>query len=121
MIHWVLEYQPIGARGFVAQSQEEAERLCAAQVEYPASLRLTQIREGVVVLTMLKSDRSVRMTFGDLKRLVRELHLQKIAHLYYERQIGRLGPLAEQVASGPLTGMYYVDIAMVVAGSDGDY
>lgn len=121
MIHWVLELQPVGARGFAVESQEEAEELCAGQEPYPASCNITQIRHGVVTLTMLHSDRTVRIVLADIVRLARELHRHGVKHLYYERRIGRLAPLAQIVTDGPMSGMYYVDVAMVVAGSDGDY
>jgi len=121
VIRWVIEKQPVAARGFVAKTQEEAEQLCEAQEEYPASCKITEVRQGVVTLTMLKSDRTVRIVLADLVRLARELHRHGVQHLYYERRIGRLGPLAQIVTDGPMSGMYYVDVAMVVAGSDGDY
>ena len=121
MIHWVLEKQPVAARGFVAETQAEAERLCASHEEYPASCRITEVKKSVVTLTMLKSDRTVRMVVSDLVRLACQLHLHGIDHLYYERKIGRLGPIAEPVTDGPFAGMFYVNVALVAAGSNGDY
>lgn len=121
MIRWIIENQPVAARGFVADTQREAELMCAAQEEYPASCRLTEVRKGVVTLSMLKSDRTVRLVLSDLVRLARELNRHGVKHLYYERRIGRLGPMSDLIAEGPFAGMFYVDIAQAAVGADGDY
>ena len=120
-IHWVLETQPVGGRGFVAESADEAARMCKEKQEYPASFCLTQIRTGVVTLTKLKVDREVRLGKADLVRLLRALRPHGITAMFYERQLGRLGPCAEPVMEGPLAGMFYVDVVKVLAGMGGDY
>lgn len=120
-MRWVIESQPVAARGFVAETQEAAEEMCAAHEEYAASCKIIEVRKGVVTLTMLKSDRTVRIVLHDLVRLARELHRHGVQHLYYERRIGRLGPLAAPVSDGPFAGMFCVDIAKTVSGQDGDY
>lgn len=121
MIRWIIENQPVAARGFVAETQKAAEEMCAAQEEYPASCKIVEVRKGVVTLTMLKSDRTVRIVLPDLIRLARELYRHGVQHLYYERRIGRLGPMSVLIDDGPFAGMFYVDVAKAAAGADGDY
>jgi len=121
VIHWVLEFQPIGARGFITASQEEADELCRAQADYPASFRVTQIHCGVVTVTYMKIDNDVNVQRGDIVRLCRQLHKHKITDAYCERRQGRRVPFGTLVKSGPLAGMFHVSISAVVAGSDGDY
>lgn len=124
MIHWVPEYRPTAVRGFKCDTQEEAERLCAAQESYDITMTITVIRSGVITVTQAKAGCGVHMAGSDLIRLAFTLHRSGITDAYFERQFGRqsgFGSKATLVESGPLAGMFHVDIAAVVAGSDGDY
>lgn len=123
-INWVLECQPVAARGYVCGTQEEAESKCENKAEYDACLRVTLVHRSVATITLAKIDRSVRLSRGDLLRLAIALHRRGINDAYFERQLGRqsgCGEFATLVESGPLAGMYHVDIAAMAGGAGGSY
>ena len=118
------EERPTAVRGFRCESRAEAEKLCAAQEPYDVSMTVTVIREGVITITQAKAGCGVKVGRRDLLRLAAAMHRHGITDAFFERQIGRLsgfGSMATLVESGPLAGMYHVDVAAVVAGLDGDY
>lgn len=124
MIHWVPEQRPMAVRGFKCGTLAEAERLCADQEQYDVTMTVTVIRKGVITITQAKAGCGIKMFRGDLIRLAVAMHRCGVTDAYFERQFGRqsgFGDLATMVETGPLAGMYHVDVAAVAAGADGDY
>jgi len=120
VLHGVLKWDVAGtARFYKSDNEDEARQLYDDRAEYDAEFLVKPISPVTVVLSTGMS--KVPLGIKWLRHVAELLYKEGFKHALLERAEGRTMPFAVFIGSGPLEGLWHIDLTLVVAGADGSY
>lgn len=118
-LYGVLTWEVGTARFYRCADEEEARRLCESRAEFPVEFHVMHLTPITAVLSAALSQVRLNKTF--IHMAARLLWEHGFRHAYMERAKGRRMPYGVLIDDGPLAGLWYLDLAPIVAGNDGNY